>query len=62
MKSRYRAIETGYNGKFIPFAMPDIGEDEIKEVLDSLKSGWLTTGPKAKRFQEDFALFLGEDI
>lgn len=62
MKSRYRAIETEYDGKFIPFALPDIGEDEIKEVLDSLKSGWLTTGPKAKRFEEDFAVFLGEDI
>lgn len=45
--------------KFLPFALPDIGEDEINEVLDSLRSGWLTTGPKTKRFEEDFARFCG---
>lgn len=28
---------------FLPFALPDIGEDEIAEVVDSLRSGWLTT-------------------
>jgi dTDP-4-amino-4,6-dideoxygalactose transaminase len=46
---------------FLPFALPDIGEDEINEVLDSLRSGWLTTGPKTKRFEKDFALFIGND-
>ena len=45
---------------FLPFALPDIGEDEINEVVDSLRSGWLTTGPKTKRFEEDFASFIGE--
>jgi len=45
---------------FLPFALPDIGEDEIAEVVDTLRSGWLTTGPKAKRFEEDFAAFLGD--
>lgn len=45
---------------FLPFATPDIGEDEINEVLDSLRSGWLTTGPKTKRFEEEFATFIGE--
>lgn len=45
---------------FLPFALPDIGEEEINEVLDSLRSGWLTTGPKTKRFEEDFAAFVGE--
>ena len=45
---------------FVPFALPDIGEDEIAEVVDTLRSGWLTTGPKAKRFEQDFARFLGE--
>jgi dTDP-4-amino-4,6-dideoxygalactose transaminase len=45
---------------FLPFALPDIGEEEISEVLDSLRSGWLTTGPKTKRFEEDFAAFAGE--
>ena len=45
---------------FLPFAMPDIGDEEIAEVVDTLRSGWITTGPKAKRFESDFAAFLGE--
>jgi len=45
---------------FLPFANPEIGEAEIAEVVDTLRSGWLTTGPKAKRFESDFAMFLGE--
>ncbi len=44
---------------FLPFALPEIGEEEIAEVIDTLKSGWITTGPKAKRFEADFAKFLG---
>lgn len=47
---------------FLPFALPDIGEDEITEVVDSLRSGWLTTGPKTKRFEEDFAAFIGDGV
>ncbi|WP_019528832.1 DegT/DnrJ/EryC1/StrS family aminotransferase [Dasania marina] len=47
-------------GDFLPFALPDIGEDEINEVVDSLRSGWVTTGPKVKKFEEDFEGFLGE--
>jgi dTDP-4-amino-4,6-dideoxygalactose transaminase len=45
---------------FLPFALPDIGDDEIAEVVDTLKSGWVTTGPKARRFEHDFAAFLGD--
>ena len=45
---------------FLPFALPEIGDDEIAEVVDTLRSGWLTTGPKTKRFEEDFAAFLGD--
>jgi dTDP-4-amino-4,6-dideoxygalactose transaminase len=44
---------------FLPFALPEIGEDEIAEVVDTLRSGWVTTGPKAQRFEADFAAFLG---
>lgn len=44
---------------FLPFALPDIGEDEIAEVVDSLRSGWITTGPKSKRFEDDFVAYLG---
>ena len=46
---------------FLPFALPEIGDDEIAEVVDTLRSGWLTTGPKAKRFEADFAAFLGDE-
>jgi len=45
---------------FLPFALPEIGEDEINEVVDTLRSGWVTTGPKAKRFEQAFADYLGE--
>ena len=44
---------------FMPFALPDIGEDEIAEVVDALRSGWITTGPKTKQFERDFAQWLG---
>jgi len=47
------------NDNFLPFALPCIGEEEINEVVDTLRSGWLTTGPKTKRFEEDFAKFIG---
>jgi dTDP-4-amino-4,6-dideoxygalactose transaminase len=46
---------------FLPFALPEIGDEEIAEVVDTLKSGWVTTGPKAKRFEADFARFLGDE-
>lgn len=47
---------------FLPFALPDIGEEEIAEVVDSLRSGWLTTGPKTQRFEREFAGFVGGDV
>ena len=48
------------NEPFLPFALPDIGEDEIAEVVDTLRSGWITTGPKSRQFETDFANLLGE--
>jgi dTDP-4-amino-4,6-dideoxygalactose transaminase len=47
---------------FLPFALPDIGEEEIAEVVNSLRSGWLTTGPKTKQFEQDFVEFLGGGV
>jgi dTDP-4-amino-4,6-dideoxygalactose transaminase len=44
---------------FLPWALPMIGEDEIQEVVDSLRSGWITTGPKVKRFEAQFAEYVG---
>jgi dTDP-4-amino-4,6-dideoxygalactose transaminase len=43
----------------VPFFQPLIGQAEIDEVLDTLRSGWLTTGPKVARFEKDFAAFAG---
>ena len=43
----------------IPFYKPSIGQDEINEVVATLRSGWLTTGPKVKQFEQEFAEYLG---
>ena len=51
---------TASNIPFLPFALPEIGEEEIQEVVDTLRSGWVTTGPKAKKFEAAFAEFLAE--
>lgn len=45
----------------IPFSPPDIGEDEIAEVVDTLRSGWITTGPKTKKFEQELTAFCGTD-
>ncbi|MGJ0638515.1 DegT/DnrJ/EryC1/StrS family aminotransferase [Xenorhabdus bovienii] len=47
---------------FLPFCIPDIGEEEINEVIDCLRNGWLTTGPKTKKFEHIFAQTLGENL
>ncbi len=44
---------------FLPFSRPTIGEKEIEEVCDSLRSGWLTTGPKVTRLEEMFSKWSG---
>jgi dTDP-4-amino-4,6-dideoxygalactose transaminase len=44
---------------FLPYCLPFIGEEEIAEVTDSLRSGWITTGPKVKRFEQEFATYVG---
>ena len=44
---------------FLPFAAPSIGPEEEAEVLDALRSGWLTSGPKVKQFEEEFAARVG---
>ncbi|MCB1041444.1 MAG: DegT/DnrJ/EryC1/StrS aminotransferase family protein [Acidobacteria bacterium] len=44
---------------FIVFGEPDIHEDECQEVLDTLRSGWIGTGPKTHRFEHLFAQYLG---
>lgn len=41
----------------IPFSPPDIGEEEIEEVVKALRSGWITTGPRTKEFEKQIAEF-----
>ena len=43
----------------IPFSPPDISDEEINEVVDALKSGWITTGPKTKKLEKDLLEFTG---
>ena len=46
---------------FLPFALPDIGDEEIDEVVDTLRSGWLTAGPKVRAFEEAFREVVGTE-
>lgn len=45
--------------RHIAFSPPDITEEEITEVVDTLKSGWITTGPKTKKFEKKLAEYIG---
>ena len=44
---------------FLPFARPDIGDAEIAAVTQALRSGWVTTGPKTREFEQVFGAYLG---
>lgn len=44
---------------FLPFALPSISEEAIEEVATVLRSGWVTSGPKVKQFEKEFAEFVG---
>ena len=45
----------------IPFSPPDITEEEIQEVCEALRSGWITTGPRTKEFERQIAAYCGTD-
>ena len=47
------------NHNFIPFHRPSIGDEEINEVSDTMRSGWLTTGPRTARFEREFSIYVG---
>ncbi len=47
--------------KKIPFSPPDVGEAEIIEVTEALRSGWITTGPRTKEFERQIAGYVGTD-
>ena len=46
----------------IPFALPEIGQAEIDEITECLKSGWITTGPRTLKFEENFKDYIGADF
>jgi len=48
--------------EFIPFSEPEISNEEINEVIDTLRSGWVTTGLKVKIFESNFQKFIGGDV
>ena len=43
----------------VPFAVPECGDDEINEVADVIRSGWLTTASRCAQFEKNFAEFVG---
>lgn len=47
---------------FLPFSLPDIGEEEIAAVVESLRSGWVTSGPAVAALEREFADFVGSDV
>jgi perosamine synthetase len=54
-----RSRQAPRRATLLPFAVPDISQSEIDGVLEVLRSGWLTTGPKAKEFEQAFAQYTG---
>ncbi len=46
----------------IPFSPPDVGEEEIKEVAEALRSGWITTGPRTKKLEKLIAEYVGTEM
>jgi dTDP-4-amino-4,6-dideoxygalactose transaminase len=50
---------TMQNHPFIPFHLPSIGEEEVRAVEATLRSGWLTTGPRTAQFEKEFGAYVG---
>lgn len=46
----------------IPFSPPDVGEEEIQEVAEALRSGWITTGPRTKKLEKLIAEYVGTEM
>ena len=46
----------------IPFSIPDIGDEEINAVVETLRMGWITTGPQSKKFEDEFKAYLGGNV
>ena len=58
-QNKKRSESTSREPRVVPFHVPEIGEDEIQSVLQTLRSGWLTTGTKVQQFEQEFAARIG---
>jgi dTDP-4-amino-4,6-dideoxygalactose transaminase len=58
-KENLPALEGGPPSRFLVFGSPDINADDINEVVDSLKSGWIGTGPKVAKFENNVNSYIG---
>jgi dTDP-4-amino-4,6-dideoxygalactose transaminase/glycosyltransferase involved in cell wall biosynthesis len=60
-KDNRLAIDGGepVRSSFLPFGAPSLGDEEIAEVVETLRSGWIGTGPKAERFEQEFGAYVG---
>lgn len=47
------------NDRFLPFSVPDLDESELAELTETLRTGWLSSGPKTRQFEQEFAKFVG---
>ena len=57
-RARASVVQGPVREQFLPFNQPDIGEEEIDEVVKTLRSGWITTGPRTKEFERRFAAYV----
>ena len=55
------SVDAPVRKEFLPFSQPDIEQAEIDEVVDALRSGWITTGPKTRQFEAEFAAAVGAE-
>ena len=64
MKNKLHLVHSSSKNEFqkkVPFQRPHLGEEEIREVVETLRSGWLTTGPKVNKFEKQFAEAVNAD-
>ncbi len=55
------SVDAPVRKAFLPFNQPDIEQAEIDELVDALRSGWITTGPKIRQFEAEFAAAVGAE-
>jgi dTDP-4-amino-4,6-dideoxygalactose transaminase len=57
--SQYHPKESTLRNEYLPFALPDVDVSEFNRITEALCSGWVTTGPKTRQFEADFAATVG---